>query len=139
MLELSCLPFCSPIRCYMTLHATCHLSEGIWCSSIVLDNGGGSFIQNPPSPDGTINNATAIHACTCGYNTQHLFMLAGWCRPHCFFMKTMSCIFTTCCDRQTKRDAEMRTDTRGMQIVRRSDAGVINIHSNSLLLLQTYD
>lgn len=92
-------------------------------------------------PSGTINNATAIDACTLPACVQHAtFVYArGWCRPHCFFMKTMSCIFTTCCDRQTNRDAEMRTDTRGMQIVQRSDAEVINIHSTSLLLLQTYD
>lgn len=63
MLKLSFLAICSQNRCYTMLHATS--PKGIRCSFIVLDNRSVSFILNLSSPNGTINNATAIDACTC--------------------------------------------------------------------------
>lgn len=73
-----------------------------------------------------INNATAIWACALW---KRFVYAHGWCWPHCFFMKTLNCIFTTCCGEQTK-------DAGDMQIIPQCDAGVINIHFNSALLLQ---
>lgn len=80
-----------------------------------------------------INNATAIWACALWKRSVYAH---GWCWPHCFFMK--NCIFTTCCGEQTK-EPQRHGDAGGMQIIPQCDADVINIHFNSVLLLQMDD
>lgn len=100
----------------------------LWCWTTTDD------LKSQTSYD-AINNATAIWACPLW---KRFVYAHGWCWPHCFFMKTLNCIFTTCCGEQTK-EPQSHGDAGGMQIIPQRDADVINIHFSSVLLLQMAD